>query len=124
MPLLALDLSTVFWALLAVAVVALLFHCMNVVTRRRNKRTAAEVAVFIENFLERRGSEWDWDEFLTLPIHDPHLDRIRERCRDLPRVFPSLDKKDYCSEAGLLEMRRMVIGLKAAGNSSTCSESA
>ena len=45
-----------------------------------------EVALCLENFLEGRGGPWDWDDFVSLEITDPALDRIREAAAqvDLP----------------------------------------
>jgi len=39
-----------------------------------------EVAQYIEDFLEGRGDGWDWDEFTSMRIRDPDLDRIRQSC--------------------------------------------
>jgi len=48
-------------------------------------RTREEVAQYIENFVEGRGGEWDWDDFTSVRIKDPHLDRIRRQCLDYER---------------------------------------
>ena len=39
-----------------------------------------EVAQYIEDFLEGRADYRDWDEFTSLRIRDPDLDRIRQSC--------------------------------------------
>ena len=39
-----------------------------------------EVAQYIEDFLEGRGGDRDWDEFTSIRIRDPDLDRIRQSC--------------------------------------------
>ncbi len=39
-----------------------------------------EVAQYIEDFLEGRGDYRDWDEFTSMSIRDPDLDRIRLSC--------------------------------------------
>ena len=41
-------------------------------------RSAAEVATFIREFIEGVGGDWDWDDFESVPITDPELDRIRK----------------------------------------------
>lgn len=41
-------------------------------------RSAAEVAKFIREFIEGVGGEWDRDDFESVPITDPELDRIRK----------------------------------------------
>ena len=41
------------------------------------KRTAAEVATYLRDFIEGTGDDWDWDDFESVPIADPDLERIR-----------------------------------------------
>jgi hypothetical protein len=43
-------------------------------------RSRDEVARYIEDFLEGRGDDRDWDEFTSIGIRDPNLDRIRQSC--------------------------------------------
>lgn len=40
--------------------------------------TAEDVDGYIHDFLSGDGGEWDWDDFTSIPINDPSLDRIRE----------------------------------------------
>lgn len=42
-------------------------------------RTPEEVAGFLRDFLEGTGSDWDWDEFESVPITDPTLEALRKR---------------------------------------------
>lgn len=114
MTLIAFGLAPVIWTLVGVAAVVLALNVLSMTSKRRNRRTAAEVADFIENFLEGRDGPWDWDEFLTIPIADPDLDRVRERCLELPKVYPAPKGGGFCSEDGIAEMRRMVEALRAA----------
>jgi hypothetical protein len=39
-----------------------------------------EVARYIEDFLDGRADYRDWDEFTSMRIRDPDLDRIRQSC--------------------------------------------
>lgn len=82
-------------------------------TRRRNNRTPGEVADFIENFLDGRGGAWDWDEFITLPIRDHDLDRIRIRCAELPEIYPPGEGEAYCAAEGEAELRHIVNTLRS-----------
>ena len=41
-------------------------------------RSAAQVATFIREFIEGVAGDWDWDDFESVPITDPELDRIRK----------------------------------------------
>lgn len=56
--------------ILPIAIVAGLFS-------KPKKRSPAEVAGFIRDFLEDRGGEWDWDDFTSVPLADPELEAIR-----------------------------------------------
>ena len=75
--------------------------------------TREEIANTIEGFVNRTGSQWDWDDFTSIRLKDPELEAIRQRCVSIPDQFPSADPHDYCSEAGLQEMRRIVADLRS-----------
>ena len=49
-------------------------------------RSADEVAQYLRDFLNGTGGDWDWDDFISIPIADPRLEDIRERAAalDLP----------------------------------------
>jgi hypothetical protein len=47
------------------------------------KRTAENVMEEIRKFLTGRGGAHDWDDFLSIPIHDPTLNAIRMECAEL-----------------------------------------
>lgn len=49
-------------------------------------RSADEVAQYLRDFLHETGGQWDWDDFISIPIADPRLEDIRERAAalDLP----------------------------------------
>ena len=40
--------------------------------------TAEDVESYLEDFLDGESGDWDWDDFSSIPITDPELDRIRE----------------------------------------------
>ncbi len=46
-------------------------------SRTSVRLTAADVAGYIDDFLNDRGRPWDWDDFTSIPIADPRLDGIR-----------------------------------------------
>lgn len=52
---------------------------VSAVLRLREERTPDEVATYLRNFVHGGGGEWDWDEFISLPIADPRLEDIRQR---------------------------------------------
>lgn len=41
-------------------------------------RTGDEVARYIRNFINGEGNKWDWDDFESVSIANPDLERIRQ----------------------------------------------
>jgi hypothetical protein len=72
--------------------------------------TKAEVADIIERFLNGGGGGWDWDDFLSIPIADPELDEVRQRC-DATRDDGY--RNQWCGSAGIAELRRIVAELRS-----------
>ena len=77
------------------------------------KRTPAEVANIIEQFLEGTGGQWDWDDFCSIRIADPELDRVRLSCCVLSEKYPATEKSHYCSNEGFEVMRRLITELRS-----------
>jgi len=69
-------LHTLIIAALVLMLLAWLFWRRGVV------RSKDEVAKYIEDFLQGRSQDRDWDEFTSVHIRDPYLDRIRRDCSD------------------------------------------
>ncbi|HXG80748.1 MAG TPA: hypothetical protein VNJ05_03000 [Sphingomicrobium sp.] len=48
--------------------------------------TPSEVESYLQDLLDGRGGDWDWDDFTSIRITDPMLDAIREQAMyvDLP----------------------------------------
>jgi hypothetical protein len=81
--------------------------------RGRNQKvvmTREEVAAAIQAFLDGAGGAWDWDDFISTPIEDLALDRIRVRCAVLSAEFPTLE--GYCAPQGLDVLRAYVRELR------------
>mgnify|MGYP001309513816 CR=1 FL=1 len=72
-----------------------------------------DVIKYIREFLEGSGEQWDWDDFTSVPLDDPTLERVRLECVSLPDRFPPKRKGHYCSEAGLEELRRLAETLES-----------
>jgi hypothetical protein len=70
--------------------------------------TKIDVINFIKSFLDETGGEWDWDDFISIPIKDKELDKIRDRCASLPEEFPPTAKGQYCNEEGLRVLQEYV----------------
>ncbi len=73
--------STVGKVLLVIvaAPLALTAGLTSTVFGLKAKLSAAEVAKYLRGYIEGTGSEWDWDDFTSVPIADPQLDDIRRR---------------------------------------------
>ena len=79
---------------------------------RGTSMTPEEVARCIKDFLDGSGGEWDWDDFVSVPLDDVSLEAIRSRCAALPDRHPPTEAGHYCSAAGLAELRRLLASLR------------
>ena len=74
-----------------VAIIALLLSTLIwLVGRGGVVRTREDVAQYIEDFVQGRGGERDWDEFTSVRIKDPYLDRMRRQCLEAERNMAAL----------------------------------
>ena len=80
----------------------------------RLERTPPEVAQYIDDFINESGDEWDWDDFTTVPIRDPILDSIRQRCSEIADDNPPIQDGEWCSPAGREELRQILDELRVA----------
>jgi hypothetical protein len=77
------------WRAVLLAPIAIPLAILAGLFSKPKRRTPAEVARYLRNFIDDVGGEWDWDDFESVPIADPTLDRIRtEAGRAAP---PNLD---------------------------------
>ncbi len=44
-----------------------------------SKLTASEVVEYLSEFINDKGGQWDWDNFISVEIADPALESIRAR---------------------------------------------
>ena len=77
------------------------------------KRTPEQVAKAIDDFASGAPNQWEWDGFISIRIDDPELEKIRQRCISVRDEFPPDKVTDYCSPAGMEEMRKLAEGLRA-----------
>lgn len=75
--------------------------------------TRDEVAQRIDAFLGGTAGPWDWDDFLSIPIEDAELDRIRARCDSLSSQFPPLERGQFCGPEGMAALRSIAAELRA-----------
>ena len=76
-------------------------------------RTPEEVANTIDGFVNGTGNQWAWDGFTSIRLDDPELEAIRQKCVNMPVEYPPANPRDYCSEAGMEQMRQMAKDLRA-----------
>jgi len=69
--------------------------------------TLEEIEKTISNFLRGTGGEWGWDDFVSIPLKDPQLDKIREQCFDLQYSYRSKVKTEYCSKEGIEVLKKL-----------------
>ena len=67
----------------AILAILLLFRLLTVISKRRNRLTAAEVADRIEAHIHGTEGPYDWDHFVSVPIAEDSLDAIRLQCSEL-----------------------------------------
>ncbi|MEY2501790.1 MAG: hypothetical protein QOG12_1045 [Verrucomicrobiota bacterium] len=71
------------------------------------------MASTIDGFASGAANQWDWDGFISIRIDDPELEKIRQRCIAIRDEFPPEKVTDYCSPAGMEEMRKLAESLRA-----------
>jgi hypothetical protein len=75
--------------------------------------TYLEVAQILEDFIEGRGGEWDWDDYVSgIKFDDLYLRSIQQRMALLTNEFPPTSKGHYCGPEGTEVMRRYVQELR------------
>lgn len=75
--------------------------------------THEEVAKAIEDFLEERGGDHDWDDFLHWNITDLYLESVRKKCCDIYDEYPATKDGHYCSEEGFKVLRELLDEVRA-----------
>ena len=75
------------------------------------RRTREEVATILESFLAGRVTAGGWDYFISVPIEDAELDRVRQRCDGLHTEFPSA-AGEYCNSDGREVMQVLIAKLR------------
>lgn len=79
----------------------------------RANRSPEEVVELLEAILKRTISDVDWDDFISVKIVDPELEKVRERVEEIwtedspYRVEGSIDPTDL-NPKGVAEIRRLI----------------
>ncbi len=75
------------------------------------ERSRAEVAQYIDDFIDESGGDWDWDDFTSIQIRDPYLDSIRKRCCAIHDNNPPEVEGEWCSSDGRESLREILAEL-------------
>ncbi len=68
----------------------------------------------MRDFLEGTGGDWDWDDFISLPLGYPDLEEIQRFCNELSEIHPPAKKGGgYCSEEGFRVLRTRLEDLES-----------
>ena len=68
--------------------------------------TAQEVAETLEAFIEDRGGQWDWDNYMSATFFaDPFLREIQTRMIHLSEEFPTEKGGGFCNSDGICVIR-------------------
>ncbi len=76
------------------------------------KLSREEVVTIIEDFINDKGGKWDWDDFISIKLKDPELERIRLICVELPDTHPPSGKGQYCNFEGIELLKKILLSLK------------
>ncbi len=90
------------------------FGILTFLSKKRNHISPVEMADIIERFIERKSAEWEWDDFISSPINDPSLDKIRIHCSQLHNEYPSTKSGEYTNEKGLEILRQYIQQLRTS----------
>lgn len=70
-------------AAIAVVPIAVLIKLVIMPFERPHRRSPHEVAKYLRDFLNGTGGEWDWEDFVCVPIEDRDLENIRFQASSL-----------------------------------------
>ena len=79
---------------------------------RKTPVTKQDVIMALEDFLLGRGGARDWDDFTSIPLDDPELERIRLQCAALPDRYPPGVSSRYCNRDGLAVIEALLSKLR------------
>jgi len=73
-------------------------------------------ALTIENFLDGKGADWDWDSYLSTRFCDSYLQEVQMRMNGMSNEFPPQQTGSYCGSEGFKVMRGCVDQLRQRRN--------
>ncbi len=79
------------------------------------KPTKEEIAELIERFINGEDvlKFYEWDDFVSVRLRDPLLEKIRRRCSEIEKEFPVPGKEGlFVNEEGMKVLRAYVKELR------------
>lgn len=70
--------------------------------------TREEIIQIITNFLEDKGDDYEWDDFTTIPLKTPELEKIRRNCYEVYCQYPSGRRDKWCSDKGIERLKEIL----------------
>lgn len=105
------NISAIFLGCLLGFVIVLLV--IRILLKKFNRITPLEIADIIDRFVQGKTTKWEWDDFISCPISDPSLDKIRLRCANLYVEYPPQKAGEYCNERGVQVLNEFVLHLRS-----------
>ena len=95
--------------ILLLALAAIVFGLVSKVTGwgATTSLSKADVAKYLEDFVNNEGGDWDWDDFTSIPIADPELDKVRQFCEEARTRWSVPEGQGWCSAEGMEEIRKI-----------------
>src|SRR5436190_27641 len=107
------TITIIIWMVVVIALIFLIFGVLNFVSKKRKSPSKEEVAIIIENFISGKGSDWEWDDFISCPINDLRLEKVRYRCASLDEEFPAEKSGEFCNAEGIKVLKDYVLELRS-----------
>lgn len=92
------------------------FVVLFIFLKRHSRISPFDMANIIERFIDGKSTDWEWDDFISSPVSDHSLDKIRIRCSQLDKEFPPLKLGEYTNEKGIEILRQYVRYLRGQKN--------
>lgn len=71
------------------------------------------IADLIERFIDGTIGRWEWDDFTSIRGKEPELEKLRQEIVLIADRFPRTTAREWCSEAGVVELRNIAARLRS-----------
>ena len=80
------------------------------------KITRTEASGIIMRFINDESDEYEWDNFISRPIEDSFVSKIRDECVKVFDEYPSASGSGYCSDKGVEVLANLAKRLEESEN--------